>query len=66
MKKGSSVVIISSIAGYMPQASMAMYGVTKTALLGLTKVILNSLFCFTTGVLKVPLKAGIEWNISFP
>jgi hypothetical protein len=38
LSKGSSVVIISSIAGYNPPASMAMYGVTKTALLGLTKV----------------------------
>ncbi|XP_068668672.1 short-chain dehydrogenase/reductase SDRA-like isoform X2 [Aristolochia californica] len=35
--KGSSVIFISSIAGYSPQQSMAMYGVTKTALLGLTK-----------------------------
>ncbi|XP_050288384.1 tropinone reductase-like 3 isoform X2 [Quercus robur] len=39
MSKGSSVVIISSIAGYHPPASMAMYGVTKTALLGLTKAL---------------------------
>ncbi|GLT41341.1 hypothetical protein SLA2020_154130 [Shorea laevis] len=38
LQKGSLVVFISSIAGYQPQASMAMYGVTKTALLGLTKV----------------------------
>ncbi|KAJ0017482.1 hypothetical protein Pint_09719 [Pistacia integerrima] len=39
MQKGSSVVLISSIAGYQPQTSMAMYGVTKTALLGLTKAL---------------------------
>jgi len=38
LQKGSSVVIISSIAGYNPPPSLAMYGVTKTALLGLTKV----------------------------
>ncbi|XVF26143.1 hypothetical protein REPUB_Repub13aG0274000 [Reevesia pubescens] len=38
LQKGSSVVLISSIAGYQPQSAMAMYGVTKTALLGLTKV----------------------------
>ncbi|CAM8918411.1 hypothetical protein QQ045_033216 [Rhodiola kirilowii] len=37
LSKGSSVVLISSIAGYNPQAALAMYGVTKTALLGLTK-----------------------------
>lgn len=39
LRKGSSVILISSIAGYSPQASMAMYGVTKTALLGLTKAL---------------------------
>ncbi|KDP20683.1 hypothetical protein JCGZ_21154 [Jatropha curcas] len=39
LQKGSSVILISSIAGYHPQASMAMYGVTKTALLGLTKAL---------------------------
>ncbi|KMS96612.1 hypothetical protein BVRB_8g201420 [Beta vulgaris subsp. vulgaris] len=36
---GSSVVFVSSIAAYQPQATMAMYGVTKTALLGLTKAL---------------------------
>ncbi|KAF5194108.1 Dehydrogenase/reductase SDR family member [Thalictrum thalictroides] len=39
LQKGSSVVFISSIAAYQPQSSMAMYGVTKTALLGLTKAL---------------------------
>lgn len=39
LANGSSVIFISSIAGYQPQASMAMYGVTKTALLGLTKAL---------------------------
>ncbi|XVF75251.1 hypothetical protein PTKIN_Ptkin13bG0172600 [Pterospermum kingtungense] len=39
MQKGSSVVLISSIAGFHPQHAMLMYGVTKTALLGLTKAL---------------------------
>ncbi|KAK2992224.1 hypothetical protein RJ640_005711 [Escallonia rubra] len=39
LQKGSSVILISSMAAYQPQASMAMYGVTKTALLGLTKAL---------------------------
>jgi dehydrogenase/reductase SDR family protein 4 len=39
LTKGSSCIFISSIAGYNPQSSMAMYGVTKTALLGLTKAL---------------------------
>jgi len=38
LKKGSSVVLISSLAAYNPPPAMAMYGVTKTAVLGLTKV----------------------------
>lgn len=39
LMKGSSVVLISSIAAYQPHAAMAMYSVTKTALLGLTKAL---------------------------
>ncbi|XP_062161093.1 tropinone reductase-like 3 [Alnus glutinosa] len=39
LQKGSSVVIISSITAYQPPPSMAMYAVTKTALLGLTKAL---------------------------
>uniref|UniRef100_A0A5B7BZ89 Tropinone reductase-like 3 n=1 Tax=Davidia involucrata TaxID=16924 RepID=A0A5B7BZ89_DAVIN len=39
LQKGSSVVFISSLSAFQPQASMAMYGVTKTALLGLTKAL---------------------------
>ncbi|KAF3326036.1 Dehydrogenase/reductase SDR family member 4 [Carex littledalei] len=39
LSKGSSVILVSSIAGYNPQSSLAMYGVTKTALLGLTKAL---------------------------
>ncbi|MED6162289.1 hypothetical protein PIB30_068998 [Stylosanthes scabra] len=43
LQKGSSVVIISSITGYNPPASMSMYGVTKTALLGLTKALASEM-----------------------
>lgn len=39
LRNGSSVVFISSIAGYQPEVPLAMYGVTKTALFGLTKVV---------------------------
>ncbi|CAN6327132.1 unnamed protein product [Urochloa humidicola] len=39
LRKGSSVIIISSITGYHPEQGLAMYGVTKTALLGLTKAL---------------------------
>ncbi|XP_024962152.1 tropinone reductase-like 3 [Cynara cardunculus var. scolymus] len=39
LTKGSSIVFISSIAAYQPPSSMSMYGVTKTALLGLTKAL---------------------------
>ncbi|CAL4901624.1 unnamed protein product [Urochloa decumbens] len=39
LRKGSSVLIISSVTGYNPEQGLAMYGVTKTALLGLTKAL---------------------------
>ncbi|GAB2224705.1 hypothetical protein Droror1_Dr00005473 [Drosera rotundifolia] len=39
LKNGSSVILVSSIAGYSPESALAMYGVTKTALLGLTKAL---------------------------
>nr|GMD04906.1 tropinone reductase-like 3 [Ipomoea batatas] len=39
LQKGSSVIFISSIAGFNPPPAMSMYGVTKTALFGLTKAI---------------------------
>ncbi|KAF8716412.1 hypothetical protein HU200_026347 [Digitaria exilis] len=39
LRKGSSVIIISSITGYNPEQGLAMYGVTKTALFGLTKAL---------------------------
>ncbi|XP_010539404.1 PREDICTED: short-chain dehydrogenase/reductase SDRA [Tarenaya hassleriana] len=39
LEKGSSVIFITSIAGYQPAGALAMYGVTKTALLGLTKAL---------------------------
>lgn len=43
LQKGSAVIIISSVAGYQPVASMAMYGVTKTALFGLTKALADEM-----------------------
>ncbi|GAB4826524.1 hypothetical protein Ancab_033419 [Ancistrocladus abbreviatus] len=39
LRKGASIVITSSIASYQPNPSIAVYGVTKTALLGLTKAL---------------------------
>ncbi|XP_027339094.1 tropinone reductase-like 3 [Abrus precatorius] len=39
LQKGSSVVLISSVVGYNPPPIMAMYGVTKTMVLGLTKAL---------------------------
>ncbi|KAI3698182.1 hypothetical protein L6452_31294 [Arctium lappa] len=39
LTEGSSIVFISSISAFQPPAGLAMYGVTKTALLGLTKAL---------------------------
>nr|XP_043609890.1 tropinone reductase-like 3 [Erigeron canadensis] len=43
LSKGSSIVFISSISAFQPPSGLAMYGVTKTALLGLTKALANEL-----------------------
>ncbi|XP_057428820.1 tropinone reductase-like 3 isoform X2 [Lotus japonicus] len=43
LQKGSSVVLISSLVGYNPPPTMAMYGVTKTAVLGLTKALASEM-----------------------
>lgn len=43
LTKGSSVVFVSSVAGYYPSQGLAMYGVTKTALLGLTKALASEM-----------------------
>jgi dehydrogenase/reductase SDR family member 4 len=48
LRKGSSVIIISSIAGYNPEQGLTMYGVTKTALFGLTKVYVYVFWSFFT------------------
>ncbi|GJW35872.1 tropinone reductase-like protein 3 [Tanacetum coccineum] len=39
LTKGSSMVFISSLSAFQPPSSMAMYGVTKTALPDLTKAL---------------------------
>ncbi|KAL3625029.1 hypothetical protein CASFOL_031697 [Castilleja foliolosa] len=43
LQKGSSVLFVSSITGYQPPQGLAMYGVTKTALLGLTKALASEM-----------------------
>ncbi|XP_074357424.1 short-chain dehydrogenase/reductase SDRA-like [Apium graveolens] len=43
LSKGSSVIFISSVSAYTPHSSMAMYAVTKTALLGLTKALASEM-----------------------
>lgn len=43
LQEGSSIVIVSSIAAYNGLPNLGVYSVTKTALLGLTKVLANEL-----------------------
>lgn len=42
-KGGASVLIVSSTAGYSPPPMIGVYGVTKTALLGMVKLLGNEL-----------------------
>jgi len=40
-KETGSIVLVSSYAGYNPDSPIGVYGVTKTALLGLTRMLAN-------------------------
>ena len=43
MREGSNILFVSSIAAYNPIAPLGAYGITKTALLGLTKSLAQEL-----------------------
>ncbi|KAL1358588.1 hypothetical protein HN51_065044 [Arachis hypogaea] len=43
LKKGSCVVLIASVVAYNPPPTMALYGVSKTAVLGLTKALASEM-----------------------
>lgn len=60
MPSGSSILFVSSIAGFTPEFPISTYGVTKTALFGLTKALAKELSreknirvnCLAPGVIK--------------
>lgn len=56
-KGGGSVVFVSSIAGYQPMQGLGAYSVSKTALLGLVKVLANE--CGQMGVRVNGVAPGI-------
>ncbi|KAK9068914.1 hypothetical protein SSX86_013030 [Deinandra increscens subsp. villosa] len=68
LTKGSSIVFISSITAFQPHAGLAMYGVTKTALLGLTKALATELAphtrvnCVAPGFVPTNLASYITTN----
>ena len=41
--QGSSIVLVTSSAGYVPEPPISLYGVTKTALVSLGKALANEL-----------------------
>ena len=47
-QKNSSIVVVSSIAGYYPFDLIGAYSISKTALLGLTKALVNP--CIQKGI----------------
>ncbi|CAI9086869.1 OLC1v1020791C1 [Oldenlandia corymbosa var. corymbosa] len=69
LKEGSSVTFIASIAAYEPiWPSMALYGITKTALLGLTKALAAEMApntrvnCVVAGIIPTQFSGFITAN----
>ncbi|CAF0928993.1 unnamed protein product [Rotaria sordida] len=56
-QKNSSIIIISSITGYTPFDPIGAYSVSKTALLGLTKALVNP--CIERGIRINAIAPGI-------
>jgi len=66
---GGSVVIVSSVEGYNPSMVLGVYGVSKTALLGLTKALAPQLAqmnirvnCLAPGLVKTKLSTALWSN----
>ncbi|CAF0836826.1 unnamed protein product [Didymodactylos carnosus] len=56
-QKDSSIIIVSSIAGYMPFDVLGAYSISKTTLLGMTKALSTS--CATKGIRVNCIAPGI-------
>ena len=70
MCSGSSVLIVSSYAGYTPNPFLGAYSVSKTALISLTKVLGTELAhrgirvnCVAPGVIKTKFSEQL-WKVS--
>ncbi|KAJ4839265.1 hypothetical protein Tsubulata_005974 [Turnera subulata] len=68
LNKGSPVVLVSSVSGYDPVPPIAMYGVTKTTLLGLTKALAKEMAphtrvnCVAPGIIPTRLAHALIDN----
>ena len=68
-QKNSSIVVVSSIGGYTPFELIGAYSVSKTALLGLTKTLVNTcsqrgirINGIAPGVIKTKFSKGLWEN----
>ncbi|XP_033839452.1 dehydrogenase/reductase SDR family member 4 [Periophthalmus magnuspinnatus] len=66
---GGSIVFVSSIAGYQPMPALGPYSVSKTALLGLTRVLAPELAssnirvnCVAPGIIKTRFSSALWQN----
>jgi len=66
MPKGSSITLVSSYAGFTPNPFLGAYSVSKTALLGLTKVLSHTLGargirinCIAPGLIKTKFSSAL-------
>ncbi|KAJ0047414.1 hypothetical protein NL108_003861, partial [Boleophthalmus pectinirostris] len=66
---GGNIVFVSSVAGYQPLAALGPYSVSKTALLGLTRVLAPELAssnirvnCVAPGIIKTRFSSALWQN----
>jgi dehydrogenase/reductase SDR family protein 4 len=67
-RRNASIVIVSSIGGFMPFSALGPYSTSKTALLGLTKALATELApairvnCIAPGIIKTKFSSAIWQN----
>jgi len=71
MKPGGAILFISSYAGYVPSETLGAYSISKTALLGLTRVLANDVAsrnvrvnCLAPGMIETAFSEAVRKNVA--